>query len=114
MVRVLASWAIVLLICASAHAQARPADTGGNEEKTEAAAGEDGSEDTEKLSLEERVARLEKELTELKTSKVGAADILKKLRIEFELELEWIYAQRDRVVPARRGQLDKFTIDIDT
>lgn len=113
MARIFAAWAIVFFICMSAHAQDQAADKGSNTEKTAVAAREGKSEEAEKLTLEERVARLEKELGELKTSEIGNTGVLKKLRVEFELELEWINAQRDKIVPARRGQLDKFTIEVD-
>lgn len=65
------------------------------------------------LSPEERLRLLEKKVEELESSRVGDMPVLKKLQVRFELELEWVFAQRDIAPSTQRGQLDKFTMDLD-
>jgi hypothetical protein len=65
------------------------------------------------LTTEERLKLLEKKVEELESSRVGDMPVLKKLRMRFELELEWMFAQRDMADSTQRGQLDKFTMELD-
>jgi hypothetical protein len=64
-------------------------------------------------SLEERLKLLEKKVEKLESSRIGDMPVLKKLQVSFELELEWMFAQRDMADSTQRGQLDKFTMDVD-
>jgi hypothetical protein len=65
------------------------------------------------LTPDERLQLLEKRVEELEKGRLGDIPILRRLRVGFELELEWLFAQRDLAGSTRRGQLDKFTIDVD-
>ncbi len=111
MARMLVVWLLVAcFVAVPAYAQQSAGTQADRTQEAAKAAQDSKPEQERKLSLEERVELLEKKL---KASKVGDSGVLKRLRVNFELELEWLYAQRDRVVPARRGQLDKFTIEVD-
>jgi hypothetical protein len=113
MMRIVAAWLLLtFLVSVPVYAQESPGAEPGESKEAAESSEDKNSEEVKELSLEERMAVLEKKLKDLGTSRVGDTGILKKLRVGFELELEWIYAQRDRVVPARRGQLDKFTIGV--
>ncbi|TET38725.1 MAG: hypothetical protein E3J72_02430 [Planctomycetota bacterium] len=69
--------------------------------------------DPELEALKKRLAAIEKKLKKLEGREIGDRKAAAKLEIGFELELEWLYAQRGKVIPAKRGQLDKFTMDVD-
>lgn len=65
------------------------------------------------LTAEERLKLLEEKVERLESSRLGDMPVLKKLQVRFELELEWLWAQRDMADSTQRGQLDKFTMDVD-